>query len=239
MTDQDPYVVETYTDEWGIPLEQLNESDIDDEDGDMILEQHLTVYNEAAMTRLLDDFKVDDDLEPFERVSVTTAEPVHIKDVFDDLSREEAFYNQALDAARSVLKQTKEHDVPFLPPVDNTEPKIRDRQAKQAGKTAKPGKKAAAEKEAAATEELIDKVKLAKRKRKDVRDDDFMLDAVDFDPEDMEDNDRKNKYKRNSPNVKLNRMGKQSKKQPQSQQKRKSPKGRPGKARRMAMRNRR
>lgn len=211
------------------------------------------------MTRLLDDFKVDDDLEPFERVSVTTAEPVHIKDVFDDLSREEAFYNQALDAARSVLKQTKEHDVPFLPPVDNTEPKIRDRQAKQAAKAAKPGKKAAAEKEAAATEELIDKVKLAKRskymdvlewmdqgsnwlgfiERKDAREDDFMLDAVDFDPEDMEDNDRKNKYKRNSPNVKLNRMGKQSKKQPQSQQKRKSPKGRPGKARRMAMRNRR
>ena len=66
-----------------------------------------------------------------------------------------------------------------------------------------------------------------------------MLDAVDFDPEDMEDNDRKNKYKRNSPNVKLDRIGKQSKKQPQSQQKRKSVKGRPGKARRMAMRNRR
>lgn len=49
MTDQDPYAVETYTDEWGIPLEQLNESDIDDEDGDMILEQHLTVYNEVTL----------------------------------------------------------------------------------------------------------------------------------------------------------------------------------------------
>ena len=73
----------------------------------------------------------------------------------------------------------------------------------------------------------------------DAREDDFMLDAVDFDPEDMEDNDRKNKYKRNSPNVKLNRMGKQSKKPPQSQQKKKNTKGRPGKARRMAMRNRR
>lgn len=59
--------------------------------------------------------------------------------------------------------------------------------------------------------------------RKDAREDDFMLDAVDFDPEDMEDNERKNKYKRNSPNVKLNRMGKQSKKQPQSQQKGRAP----------------
>lgn len=117
------------------------------------------------MTRLLDDLKIDDDLEPLDRVAVTTAEPVHVKDVFDDLSREEAFYNQALDAARHVLQQTKELDVPFLPPIDNNEPKVRDRQAKQPGKAARPGKKAAAEKEATATEELIDKVKLAKRSK--------------------------------------------------------------------------
>lgn len=51
MADQDPYAVETYTDEWGIPLEQLGESDIDDEDGDMILEQHLTVYNKVTLSR--------------------------------------------------------------------------------------------------------------------------------------------------------------------------------------------
>lgn len=117
------------------------------------------------MTRLLDNLKIDDDLEPLDRVAVTTAEPVHVKDVFDDLSREEAFYNQALDAARHVLQQTKELDVPFLPPIDNNEPKVRDRQAKQPGKAARPGKKAAAEKEATATEELIDKVKLAKRSK--------------------------------------------------------------------------
>lgn len=50
-------------------------------------------------------------------LSVTSQEPVHVTDVFDDLSREQAFYEQALSAARFVQQRARqqENDEPFLP----------------------------------------------------------------------------------------------------------------------------
>lgn len=36
--------------QYGVPYEDLNASDIDDEDGDMVLEQHVTVNNTVSLT---------------------------------------------------------------------------------------------------------------------------------------------------------------------------------------------
>ncbi|KAI9323522.1 hypothetical protein BX666DRAFT_1873538 [Dichotomocladium elegans] len=163
MGNNEEYIVEEDTGEWGISLEDLGESDIDDEDGDMVLEQHLTVYNKAALERLLDDFKLTD-LEPLDVISVTTDKPVEIKDVYDDLSREEAFFNQALAAARHVRQQTEELGLPFLPEPGQGDLTIRDYKKKKKSSGAPQAiskRKAAAEKE---ENEFIDQMKLVKRK---------------------------------------------------------------------------
>ena len=74
----------------------------------------------AAICRIRDDLKIED-VEPFECLSVTTSEPVKVRDVFDDLTREQAFYDQALEAARAVKKQAEEKNAAFLPPsTDNS-----------------------------------------------------------------------------------------------------------------------
>ena len=41
-------LVEEDKGQWGYRLEDLGDSDVDDEDGDLIAEQHLTVYNKVC-----------------------------------------------------------------------------------------------------------------------------------------------------------------------------------------------
>ncbi|KAI9490992.1 hypothetical protein BDB00DRAFT_835550 [Zychaea mexicana] len=242
----DEIVVEPDTGEWGYRLEDIDDSDVDDDDGDLITEQHITVYNKAAITRIRDDLVIED-VSPFECLSVTTKEPVKIRDVFDDLTREQAFYDQALEAARTVKKQAEEHDAPFLPPsTDDSVTLKAARQTRNVAAAKKSLKKIKTDQEMEHTEQLVDKAKLFSRKRKDkssglegfTLDDDFDMDMDDLDDDQQP---SKKKWKANSPNMKLNRrMNSNNGKKPLSAMKsKKKASGRPGKARRHAQRTRR
>jgi rRNA-processing protein EBP2 len=51
-------------------------------------------------------------------LTVTTVEPVEIKDVDDDLNRELAFYAQALSAVKNAKPKLKSEGLPFTRPND-------------------------------------------------------------------------------------------------------------------------
>lgn len=124
-----------------VSLEDLDASDIDDEDGDLILEQKVTVNNEveyrsnpfqyhsrqlytncllvfqAALKRITEEFKLKD-LPWIETMAVTSTEPIELEDVHDDLKRELAFYQQALEAANIGREKVKAAGIPFTRPDD-------------------------------------------------------------------------------------------------------------------------
>ncbi|KAG0165250.1 rRNA-processing protein and EBNA1-binding protein ebp2 [Apophysomyces sp. BC1034] len=188
-----------------IPLEDLDESDIDDEDGDLVTEQRITVNNEAALTRLTEDLKLKD-LPWIETLTVTSSKPVEVEDVHDDMARELAFYQQALEAVHIAREKIQEAGVPFSRPddyyaemlkSDEHMAKVRQRLLDQAGKVKasddakrqrelkKFGKKVQVEKQLERQKQksdMLDKIKLLKRKRKDGSGGDFTLDD-DFDIE--------------------------------------------------------
>ena len=51
-------------------------------------------------------------------MSTTTADPVQIADIDDDLNRELVFYKQALDAVNEARPKLKKEGVPFSRPTD-------------------------------------------------------------------------------------------------------------------------
>ncbi|KAI7851698.1 hypothetical protein BDC45DRAFT_559326 [Circinella umbellata] len=242
--EEDEILVEEDKGQWGYRLEDLGDSDVDDEDGDLIAEQHITVYNKAAICRIRDDLKFDN-VEPFECLSITTNEPVKIRDVFDDLTREQTFYDQALEAARIVKKQAEEQNAAFLPPSTDNSITLREARHNRNTQAAKKSlKKIKADQEMEQTEQMIDKGKLLSRKRKDKDDFDGFTLNEDYDMDDMDDDDQKSKkkWKANSPNMKLKRKvmnhGKKQTVSAVNKNKKKSASGRLGKSRRMAKRNR-
>lgn len=100
-----------------IPLSDI-ESLASEDRADVIPHQRLTINNTAALTRSLKSFALPSTL-PFSAVqSVTSAEPVQIADVDDDLNRELAFYRQSLDAVTEARAQLKKEGVPFTRPTD-------------------------------------------------------------------------------------------------------------------------
>lgn len=100
-----------------IPLSDI-ESLASDERGDVIPHQRLTINNTTALQRSLKAFALPSNL-PFSAVqSVTSAEPVQIPDVEDDLNRELAFYKQSLDAVKEARQLLKKEGVPFARPAD-------------------------------------------------------------------------------------------------------------------------
>lgn len=100
-----------------IPLSDI-ESLASEDRADVIPHQRLTINNTAALTRSLKSFALPSTL-PFSAVqSVTSAEPVQIADVEDDLNRELAFYRQSLDAVTEARAQLKKEGVPFTRPTD-------------------------------------------------------------------------------------------------------------------------
>ncbi|CZT24882.1 related to rRNA processing protein (Ebp2) [Ramularia collo-cygni] len=104
-------------DDEDIPLSDI-ESLASEDRADVIPHQRLTINNTAALTRSLKSFALPSTL-PFSAVqSVTSAEPVQIADVDDDLNRELAFYRQSLDAVTEARAQLKKEGVPFTRPTD-------------------------------------------------------------------------------------------------------------------------
>ncbi|KAL7320522.1 hypothetical protein PS15m_000407 [Mucor circinelloides] len=108
-----------------IRLEDLEEEDIDDEFGDMVIQQKLLVNNEDALERITEDIKLND-MPWVETLTVTSKEPIQVADVFDDLLREEAFYKQALEAALVGKKLAEEAGAAFFRPDNFIAPMLKD-----------------------------------------------------------------------------------------------------------------
>lgn len=106
------------SDEEDIPLSDLE--DLDDEDKeDIIPHQRLTINNTTALATALKRIALP--LKNFQFVdhqSLTTAEPVIIADVGDDLTRELEFYKQSLSAVQEARKLLKGEKQPFSRPTD-------------------------------------------------------------------------------------------------------------------------
>lgn len=111
--------------EQGIPLSDLD-SDAGDGDVDLVPYQKLYKDNHAALTQALSTFALPLSSLPFHvHQSVTSSESVTI-DVNDDLSRELAFYKQALDAAKEGREKLLEEGVPFSRPSDYFAEMVKD-----------------------------------------------------------------------------------------------------------------
>jgi rRNA-processing protein EBP2 len=106
------------SDEEDIPLSDLE--DLDDEDKeDMIPHQRLTINNTTALATALRRIALPlKTLQFTDHQSLTTAEPVEIADVSDDLQRELAFYQQSLTAVKEARGLLKAEGAPFTRPTD-------------------------------------------------------------------------------------------------------------------------
>ena len=94
------------------------ESLASEDKGDIIPHQRLTINNTAALLRSLKSFVLPSSLPFSASQSVTSAEPIEIKDPEDDLTRELAFYKQSLDAVKEGRERLKKEGVPFARPAD-------------------------------------------------------------------------------------------------------------------------
>lgn len=97
----------------------LSEVELDD-DADVIPHQRTTINNVGALKRSLSSIELPRESQGnfMETFSVTNAEPLTVKDVFDDTERELAFYAQALEAVRQGRNLCKQKQIPFSRPAD-------------------------------------------------------------------------------------------------------------------------
>lgn len=72
---------------------------------------------QAELQRLTDEIKLNN-LPWIETLTVTSSEPVVIEDIKDDMTRELAFYQQALEAAHIARDKIIDAGVPFSRPDD-------------------------------------------------------------------------------------------------------------------------
>lgn len=100
-----------------IPLSDI-ESLASEDKGDIIPHQRLTINNTTALLRSLKSFALSSSLPFSTTQSVTSTEPVEIKDPEDDLTRELAFYKQSLDAVKEGREKLKKEGVAFARPAD-------------------------------------------------------------------------------------------------------------------------
>jgi rRNA-processing protein EBP2 len=112
--------------EEGIPLSDIESDAADGEDIDLVPYQKLHKDNHAALTQALSTFALPLATLPFHvHQSVTATESVTI-DVSDDLSRELAFYKQALEAAQEGRKQLLAEGIAFSRPSDYFAEMVKD-----------------------------------------------------------------------------------------------------------------
>ncbi|KAF3185601.1 rRNA-processing protein and EBNA1-binding protein ebp2 [Orbilia oligospora] len=106
-------------DEEDIPLSEISEEDHDPE-ADIIPRQKLTIDNHSALLASHASIALPiKKSTPFStHHTITTSTPVEIKDVHDDLTRELAFYTQALDAAKQGRALLLAEGAPFTRPTD-------------------------------------------------------------------------------------------------------------------------
>lgn len=101
-----------------IPLSDLD-SIASDEKGDIIPHQRLTINNTSALLAALHRIEWKTKKLAFsDHQAVTSDTAIEIADTNDDLTRELAFYKQALEAAKSARAALKKEGVPFSRPTD-------------------------------------------------------------------------------------------------------------------------
>ena len=116
--DADEDDLEDDDDDEGIPLSDI-ESLASDEKADILPHQRLTINNTSALQKAYKSIALPYSTIPFSaHQTFTTAAPVSIPDVNDDLNRELAFYKQCLDAANEGRTSLKNEGVPFSRPND-------------------------------------------------------------------------------------------------------------------------
>lgn len=95
------------------------EMDSDSESEEMPLSEPSknAVYNREGLLEKLEDIAWPKNLEWIHKLTVTYDQSEEI-DVNDDLSRELAFYNQALNGTREALEKLQSTGIPFLRPPD-------------------------------------------------------------------------------------------------------------------------
>ncbi|KAL7335551.1 rRNA-processing protein EBP2 [Mucor circinelloides] len=151
------------------------------------------INDEAAMIRITEAFKLKN-LPWIETMTITSSKPVVVEDVQNDMERELAFYQQALEAAKLGRELVKKAGAEFSRPEDyfaemlksdEHMAKIRQKlldesaslkaseEAKRQRQLKKFGKKVQVEKQLERQKqksEMLEKIKLLKRKRKDGED---------------------------------------------------------------------
>lgn len=97
----------------------LSEVEVD-EDADVVPHQKKTVDNHRALRSSLKSIELPKDARKvfYEHMSITSAEPIVLKDIYDDTERELAFYKQGLEAAKTGRSELKKAKIPFSRPVD-------------------------------------------------------------------------------------------------------------------------
>lgn len=111
-------------DEEGVPLSDVD-LDAAGDDVDVIPYQKIFKDNHAALTQALSTFALPWASLPFHAHQSVTAGDVTI-DVNDDLSRELAFYKQALEAAQEARTKLLAEEIPFARPSDYFAEMIKD-----------------------------------------------------------------------------------------------------------------
>ncbi|CEP19029.1 hypothetical protein [Parasitella parasitica] len=181
----------------GEESEQDDEDDFEDEEEAQAEKQTRTIRpkinDEAAMIRITEVFRLKN-LPWIETMTITSTKPVEVEDVQNDMQRELAFYQQALEAAKLGRELVKKAGAEFSRPddyfaemlkSDEHMAKIRQKlldesasikaseDAKRQRQLKKFGKKVQVEKQLERQKQksdMLDKIKLLKRKRKDGED---------------------------------------------------------------------
>ena len=106
------------SDDSGIPLSDIEDLS-EDERGDLVPHQRLTINNTAALLKSHKSIALPLSNLPFSaHQSLSSSTQISIPDVNDDLNRELAFYKQCLDAAIEARSLIKKEGVPFSRPTD-------------------------------------------------------------------------------------------------------------------------
>lgn len=116
-SDSDDPIENEVADEDDIALSDIESLASEDKE-DVVPHQRLTINNTAALQRAYKSFALPASLPFVQNQTITSAEPVQIEDVEDDLNRELSFYKQSLDAVKDARAKLKKDGIPFTRPTD-------------------------------------------------------------------------------------------------------------------------
>ncbi|KAL9599754.1 MAG: hypothetical protein Q9219_003637 [cf. Caloplaca sp. 3 TL-2023] len=101
-----------------VPLSDIGDLS-EEEKGDVIPYQRLTINNTTALTNAYNSIALPTTKLPFaEHQTIVSADPVPIPDVNDDLNRELVFHQQCLNAVKEARALLKKEGAPFSRPAD-------------------------------------------------------------------------------------------------------------------------